>query len=70
MGIFGDERSLFSLSFPLFPDKEGNHFNLSSKLGHSFDSCREHSDFSFNPSMPVSLIVKPSSFTEMMLLFL
>ena len=32
MGTFRDERSLFSLSFPLFPDKEGNHFNLSSKL--------------------------------------
>ena len=26
--------------------------------GHRFDSCWEHSDFSFDPSMPVSLTEK------------
>ena len=32
--------------------------------GHRFDSCWEHSDFPFNPSMPVSLIENIiSSFT-------
>ena len=32
--------------------------------GHRFDSCWEHSDFSFNPSMPVSNDRKTSSFTN------